>query len=652
MSCRHMASKRLRSPVQTDAVAKVMDLVSATALKAGLDALRENETAAAQNVRNALTKGSLDRHIIQWAIALSGLRDISSEEISDAMRELATWPNKAALQRNLERALWREGADADRVLAEFKDLQPKTAEGVVLLASTLRQKGDNDAALKLLSPFWRTATLDEWSEKLILDKFSAVLSPQDHVIRMQVMLYGERLASAGRVADLAKAPELYAAWVAVFRGDKQAKALLDKVPKEQQALGGYTFARLLVARKVQDWANAAKLLASAPKDAAGLIDPGRWWGERRLVVRALLDGRQYQKAYDVAAGHAAEEGEDFAEAEFHAGWIALRYLKKPDLAKPHFEAIITQSTGAQSLSRGYYWLGRTEEAAKRDGKGAYLQAAHFGTTFYGQLAAAKLKRAALDIAEPKPAEADAERFESRESVAAIKRLEAAGHEARARSLYLALASEVESAGEIALLAHMASQRGDHFMALKVGKVAAARGLDVGGLSHPLGAIPAETTIGEAGVALAYSIARQESEFNTGAVSRVGALGLLQLMPDTAAEMARRAKLPFDQMRLTNDAGYNATLGSEFLSQQINRFAGSYILTFAGYNAGPSRSLQWIKKYGDPRGKDIEFVVDWIERIPFSETRHYVQRIMENYQVYKARLGGRVDIERDLTLGRQ
>ena len=637
---------------QDETALKVMDAVSASALKAGLDALKVNETSYAVAVRDALTRGSLDRHILQWAIALSGLREVSSAEIHEAMSDLPAWPNSASLQRNLERALWREGASGSAIRQAFAVSKPKTAEGMDLLATAHVLEGKPEAAQALLSPYWRTTKLDEWSERLILDKYADVLTADDHLVRMQSMLYAERISSAGRVAELAKAPELFAAWVAVFRGDKQAKKLLDAVPKEQQAHSGYLFAKLLAARKARDWGGAAKLLAQAPKKADALIDADRWWSERRLVTRALLDQRQYKQAYEVASGHSGESPEENAEASFHAGWIALRYLKKPELAKTHFEAIITGSTGAQSLSRGYYWLGRTLEAQSQEAKGAYLQAAHYGTTFYGQLAAAKLKSASLDIAEPKSADADVQRFEAREAVAAIRRLEFVGHAARARGLFLALADELENTGEIALLAKMASMQGDHFTALKVGKIAAARGLDVGGLSHPVGAIPMDAAIGEAGLALAYSIARQESEFNTGAVSRVGALGLLQLMPETAAEMAKRAKLPFDQMRLTSDAAYNATLGTAFLSQQIDRFDGSYILTFAGYNAGPSRSKEWIKKYGDPRGKDIEFVVDWIERIPFSETRHYVQRIMENYQVYKARLGGRVDIERDLTLGRQ
>jgi soluble lytic murein transglycosylase len=153
------------------------------------------------------------------------------------------------------------------------------------------------------------------------------------------------------------------------------------------------------------------------------------------------------------------------------------------------------------------------------------------------------------------------------------------------------------------------------------------------------------------MALAYAVARQESEFNVGAVSGAGARGLLQLLPGTAKDVARKTGLPFSQARLTTDPAYNATLGAAFLAEQLGRFDGSYVLTFAGYNAGPRRAREWVKRYGDPRGKDIDAVVDWIERIPFTETRAYVQRVMENYQVYKMRLSGQADIARDLIYGR-
>jgi soluble lytic murein transglycosylase len=361
-----------------------------------------------------------------------------------------------------------------------------------------------------------------------------------------------------------------------------------------------------------------------------LVDPDAWWVERRVLSRELVDQGDMKTAYRIVATHAAESAANAAEAEFHAGWYALRGLNDPKLAATHFSRIAELAQGPMTLSRAYYWLGRAAEVGgPGNAKDYFGRAAAYGTTFYGQLAAERVGRQALNIVYPQPSAAD--RY--------------------AETLYRDLAGQLTSPGELALLAVLAEKQGNHFMALKVGKIAGARGIDVGALSHPLGVIPDSANISGSGKALAYAIARQESEFNVGAVSSAGARGLLQLMPGTAKQLAKKAGLQFSQARLTTDAGYNATLGSAFLGEQLDRFNGSYVLTFAGYNAGPNRASQWVAKYGDPRGKDIDAVVDWIERIPYTETRSYVQRVMENYEVYKMRISGKYDIVGDLVNGR-
>ena len=214
------------------------------------------------------------------------------------------------------------------------------------------------------------------------------------------------------------------------------------------------------------------------------------------------------------------------------------------------------------------------------------------------------------------------------------------------------AKEIESPGELALLAKKAEERANHSLALQIGKTAFAEGRDVAALAFPTGVIPATANIAGSGTALAYSIARQESAFNPTAVSPANARGLLQLLPGTAKAVAKRHGLSYAPALLTGDPGYNATLGAHYLGEQIASFDGSYVLTFIAYNAGPRRVREWIERYGDPRGKPIDQVVDWIERIPFPETRSYVQRIMENYQVYKTRLGQETDIVADLRFGRR
>jgi soluble lytic murein transglycosylase len=282
----------------------------------------------------------------------------------------------------------------------------------------------------------------------------------------------------------------------------------------------------------------------------------------------------------------------------------------------------------------------------------YRAAAHYGGTFYGQLATQHLGQRKLAVSHPRPSAQDKARFASRELVRAIALLEASNYAWRAEIIYRELAENLNSAEELAMLAARAERQGKHTLALQIGKIGHRRGLDVDTVSWPVGAIPSNARIGDTGLALAYAIARQESAFNAAAVSPAKARGLLQLMPGTAKLMAKKVGLKYSQAKLTTDPAYNARLGAAYLSEQLDNFSNSYILTFVGYNAGPRRAREWITAYGDPRSRPIDEVVDWIERIPFTETRNYVQRVMENYQVYKSRLSKKpFDIERDLRLGR-
>ncbi|MDX8517102.1 lytic transglycosylase domain-containing protein [Mesorhizobium dulcispinae] len=620
-------------------------------LKSGLDALAANNIAGARNARDTLPATSLDRHILAWAIALYGGDQVPSGEIADAAKMLPGWPGTIALRKNSERALYRENPPPQVVVQAFGRSQPLTPEGVMILARSQVALGNAAAARAVLVPFWRTERLEAKDETAIIKEFGALIPAADHRYRMERMFYAERPSSALRVAGLAGAQQLADAWAAADKGDKNAAKLLKAVPAAQRS-AGYFFAEAEYLRKQQKFADAAAVLMKAPTDRDALVDPDAWWVERRVLSRELVDQGDMKTAYKIASMHAAESPASATEAEFHAGWYALRGLNDPATAASHFSHIAELAQGPVSLSRAYYWLGRAAEVGgPGSAKDYFTRAASYGTTFYGQLAGERVGLRTLNIVYPKPSAADRQSFEGREAVSAIKRLQEAGYDRYAETLYRDLAGQLTSPGELALLAVLAEKQDNHFMALKVGKIAAQRGIDVGALSHPLGVIPDSANISGSGKALAYAIARQESEFNIGAISSAGARGLLQLMPGTAKQLAKKAGMAFSQARLTTDAGYNATLGSAFLGEQLDRFNGSYVLTFAGYNAGPNRAAQWVAKYGDPRGKDVDAVVDWIERIPYTETRSYVQRVMENYEVYKMRISGKYDIVGDLVNGR-
>ena len=619
-------------------------------LRAGLDALGKKDTSRARGIRAGMAKGSLDRKILAWAIALSGQPGITSGEIAKIARDLPDWPGQTAMRSNAEAALARENLSANSVIQAFSGRNPASVTGGILLAKAYLNTGKPKAANAAIAPFWREEKLDRATEKQVLSTVKNALNRDDHRYRMHKLFYRDRTKGANRASKYAEQASLAKARTAVSRKSAKAGALLAAVAPSSKRDPGYLFAQVQHARRAGDYRKAAKLILKAPKDRTKLVHPDEWWVERRIISRHMIDMGDAKTAYKIAAGHSAASSSKIAEAEFHAGWYSLRYLKNKKTALRHFANILKVSDKPISQARGYYWLGRASSGSKA--REYFTAAARHTGTFYGQLAAAKLGKRSLGVTNPKPSAVERANFKRRELVRAIIKLESIGYAWRADIIYRHLAGKLNSTGELALLSARAEKNGSPSLALQIGKIAYGRGLPVGTLSWPIGAIPTTAKIGNTGRALAYAIARQESAFNPKAVSPANARGLLQLLPGTAKQVARKKGVSYSYKRLTSDPGYNATLGAAYLSEQLDNFDNSYILTFVGYNAGPGRAREWLEKYGDPRGKSIEQVVDWIERIPFTETRNYVQRVMENYQVYKARIGGgKFDITRDLISGR-
>ena len=639
------SNSRLPSSGNTNSVPPIKG-----SLKDGLQALDKGEISRALGIRAGLVPGSLDRKILAWAIALSGKPGVRSGTILKIAKDLPDWPGQSQMQKNAEIAMETENLSASAVIAAFAGTEPRSVEGATLLARAYLDTGQRKKANQAIAPFWRESTLNRETEKKVLSAVGSALTREDHRVRMHQLLYRDRATAATRIAGKAEQVSLAKARSAALRKTPKAGALINAVAASSKRDTGYLFAQIEHARRSGEYEKAANLLLKAPNDRSKLIDPDEWWVERRIVSRQMLEIKKYRKAYRLVAEHSARSPSDIAEAEFHAGWYALRFLKDKATARRHFANILSVSNRPISLARGHYWLGRASSPG--DARKHYREAAKHVGTFYGQLAAAELNIKRLPVNRPNPSTLDRANLVNRELYRAIKRLESAGYSWRADAIYRHLARKLASPGEIAIIAADAERQGKYNLSLQVGKIAFGRGLEVDTLSWPVGAIPNSARIGETGRALAYAIARQESAFDKAAVSRANARGLLQLLPGTAKAVAKRNGMKYSHKKLTSDAAYNATLGSAYLSEQLGRFGNSYILTFAAYNAGPRRVDEWIARFGDPRGKPLYEVIDWIEQIPFTETRHYVQRVMENYQVYKRRISNsRLSIVKDLTKGR-
>jgi soluble lytic murein transglycosylase len=331
------------------------------------------------------------------------------------------------------------------------------------------------------------------------------------------------------------------------------------------------------------------------------------------------------------------------EAEFHAGWIALRFLNDPARAAPHFASAAQIAATPMSIARAAYWQGRTAEASSADeamtrAEGFYEKAAAYPSTYYGQLARSRLKPETLPVStsDGSKTRVEARAAASADAVRAVKLLFAAGEKDLATSLAAESAQHLKDETQILALADVVARQQDAHLSLMIGKLATQRGIALDQLAFPTYGIPEfEPLQNSADRSVIYSVARQESAFDPKALSHAGAMGLMQMIVSTAKQTAQRAGLAFDPNRLLADATFNAQLGAAHLGALLAEQHGSFILTFAAYNAGGKRVKQWIDAYGDPRTPGVD-PIDWVERIPFTETRNYVQRVLENLTVYQAR----------------
>jgi soluble lytic murein transglycosylase len=613
--------------------AKPLTPAEAASLAAAIKAVDESRwadaRAAVANFRHTL----LDRYV-EWSI----LRVAPRTEASFAntwrfLREQPDWPEPEVLRRQAEDRIGPETPPSE-VFRYFTAFPPLTSTGHMRRMEAAQAASPNDLK-KFASDSWRNATFRNADENEFLNRYGHLLSGEDQIARFdRLMLEGK----APVARDLsAKLPPDYQplanARLAMATKAADAVTVLRGVPAAKLDEPAIKLERAQWMRRTGSLDDARALLA---KPVANQNDA--WWNERNQVARDLLAAGRAADAYAVVVPHGLTRGVSFAEAEFLAGWIALRHLKKTAEAQKHFQTLHDGVTTDISKSRAAYWLGRTHEAAGRakEANDWYGRASAFGQTFYGQLASRKLPGSTVRLpADPVTTDSDRQSLGGRELVTMARYLGQAGDYERTRPFLLRLARMVTAPGETAALGQLAVELKRPDVALTVARRATESGVVLFDTAFPV------VDLGGTGAverALALAVTRQESSFNAAAVSSSGALGLMQLLPGTARDVAGRLGVPFIQDKLTRDPAYNVQLGSQYLTEMLGRFGGSYELALAAYNAGPNRVVRWLETMGDPRNGKID-MVDWIEMIPFRETRNYVQRIMESVVVYRDRLNG-------------
>ncbi len=622
------------------------------AVKQAIELVHKGRADEATNIESTISD-PLARKLVEWVI-LRGDGDVDFSRYTAFLAANPSWPGMTVLRRRAEAVLWEERADPRTVIAFFDGVPPYSAKGRFALARALLAGGDYAGAQAAVRAAWRNDGFSADVEAQARTAFAGLITAADDKARMDARFYAEDDEAGLRAAHHLDAAELAIARAraAVINRSANARALLEAVPAAARRDPGYMFSRIQWLRRADKVAEAAQWMMAALREPEKLGDLDQWWLERRLIARKLLDLGNFKLAYEVVDGAAVPNNENYrAEQPFTAGWIALRFLHQPGMALAQFARIAEGNSNPITLARAYYWQGRAAEALGRtqDARAYYQQAAAHPTAYYGQLARARLGLGGVALRRLGEPPAEDRRLE----VARVfEILYAIDDRDLVAAMAFELADKTTDSAALATLAEIATRHNDARTTLLIGKTALGRGLPFEHYAFPLFGLPNYRPIGpEVEPCVVYSIARQESAFNARVISSANALGLMQVTPEAGRFVARKFRVGFDQRRLLDDPAYNLQIGTAELGDDLGAYGGSYILAFAAYNAGRRRVQEWIDQYGDPRNPKVD-PVDWIERIPFAETRNYVQRVIENMQVYRARIGNdpRLLIEADLRRG--
>lgn len=584
--------------------------------------------------------------VLHWYYLYNTGSGASFAEIAEFLEANPDWPFSDRLRLHAEKVMPAELPDTD-VVAYFDRYAPMTISGHERCAGALERSGASGAANTQLRQAWIESDFlgrgGRLEETRFHKRYVAALREEDHFARVERLLWRNRVGAARRMLPLLGNDHraLAEAWIRLLRrsrDESDARRILAGVPEALRRHPGLRYALLRLYNRWHRNDLARHLLHSAPTE---LGEPAKWWVERNIQVRRAMDAGDHHEAYELVRNHGLTSGGDFAEAAFLSGWIALRFLEQPAAALRHFENMYGGVTLPVNLARAAYWAGRAADALGRPEKARewYRLAGKHPSSYYGQLGAARLG-ADFEPELPGPIEA-AEQidFKNQELVRVALMMEQLGQRNLEGVFLRQLFQTAKSPGERALVSAMVIEGGSPVIAVATAIRAQQNGHPLLIAGYPLVEVPAGDKARRHAPedALVLAVIRQESQFRLRATSGTGARGLMQLMPQTAQQMAQKLRIRYVHGMLTRDPSYNMKLGRAYLGELLARYRGHYVLALAAYNAGPYRVQTWLAENGDPR-KSAEAAVDWIEQIPYPETRNYVQRVLENLQIYRWRLG--------------
>jgi len=581
--------------------------------------------------------------VLVWTYLTAPNTPAKFEDVNAFLKQHSDWPKRKEMLKRAEETMPHAFSPAE-VMAWFDRMGgPVSTLGEWRKAEAQIKLGLKDVGQKALRRLWIAGNFTKSQEKNFYRKYKALLDAKDHLARLDRLIWEERYWPARRqlwkVDNKHRKLAVARIWLMRREGNVDtAIANLKKIAPELLNDPGLVYERLRWRRRKGRTDGAAELLELSNGDPAR---PDKWWRERAIIARTYLQDDQPQNAYNVSSGHglSPQDAAEYSDAEWISGWIALRFLNAPDRAYRHFQNMLKAVSYPISLARGSYWSARAASALgqKKTARTLLTQAAQHTTTYYGQLAQARLGLDASNFPSlPATSQRETQTFRTHSIVQAAAKLSRIGLEDRLRVILLGLADVHDTPGWKRLAAEFAAKHGRPDLAVSIAKRAERIGMPLGLLGYPQIDPPKPKVGNEVETSLVLAVIRQESAFYATAQSHAGARGLMQVMPATAKRVARKKRMPYSRDKLLQDPNYNMVIGQVYLADMIESFEGSYPMALAAYNAGPHRVRRWIKSFGDPR-EDGTDTIDWVELIPYSETRNYVQRVLENLVVYRAHL---------------
>lgn len=582
------------------------------------------------------------QRVLKWRLAADD-PVVSFEILTDVVQNQSNWPRMVRIRSKSEKHLFDNSIPPQEAISWFLGAEPVSGEGRAAMAHAYYKTGRPRIADNWLRSAWHDSRLTRDRQKRLYARYKKRLKPRDHAARANHLIWlgkryyksAEGLLSLMSPADRA----LMDARMRVGANRSGMDAAIKRIPASLQNDTGLLFerARWRRTRKSETYALPVYLQITTPPSTD--MGKKRLWREKKLMTFWALKAKRYSDAYKLTLHHGMKSGEGFADAEFLAGWIALTKLNQPRTAARHFAKLKNGVKLPVSSGRASYWQGRAAEALGDPMATRYYSlAAQYPNVYYGQLAAERLGQG-LAYTNLPPEDVSWNNidssFESRELVRALRMVGEIQSERTFNQISFHLDDILERATELSQLARLGKEFGYMKPSVRAAKQAGRLHTMLTESGYPTPEIITKLP-NKYDIPFVLSIARQESEFNAKASSHANAHGMMQMINSTARRTARRAKIPYKQSWLTGNPEYAAKLGSQHIHDLLQEFDGSYIMVAAAYNAGGHRVKRWNKTYGDPRLGQID-PVDWIESLPYAETRNYIQRVMENLGVYRARL---------------